>query len=49
VQVERERKTRLWMEQMLQQDAVGLALGDGPGGPTDEPVNCVAPLRLVER
>src|SRR5512133_3934423 len=48
-QVERERKTRLWMEEMLQHDAVGLALGDGPGGPTDEAVNCVAPLRLVER
>ena len=34
---------------MLQQDAVGLALGDGPGGPTDEPVDRVTPLRFVER
>src|SRR5512133_4238736 len=48
-QVERERKPRLWMEQMLQQDTVGLALGNGPGSPTDEAVNCVGPLRLVER
>jgi hypothetical protein len=37
------------MEQMLQQDTGGLALGNGPGGPTDEAVNCVGPLRLVER
>lgn len=48
-QVERERKARLRMERVPQDDSVGLALGDDPGGPAHKTMNGVAALRLVER
>jgi hypothetical protein len=37
------------MEQVLERDPVGCALRNAPRGPADEPVDGVAPLRLVQR
>jgi hypothetical protein len=37
------------MEDVFHHRAVWLALGGGPGGPTDEAVDCIAVLRLVQR
>jgi hypothetical protein len=36
------------MEYMLHHDPMWLALGYAPRGPTDQPMNCVATLGLVQ-
>ena len=36
------------MQRVLEHHAAGLTLGDGPGGPANEPVDRVARRRLVE-
>ena len=46
---ERKWVAGLWMEYMLHHDPMCLLLGYVPCGPTDQPVNRVATLRLVQR
>src|SRR6516225_10143449 len=46
---ERERIARLRVEDVFHHRPVWLALDGGPGGPTDEAVDCIAVLRLVQR
>ena len=45
---EQKRVARLWIENVFHHHPVWLALGGGPGGPTNETVDRVAVLRLVQ-
>ena len=45
---ERERVAGLWMEHIFHHGSMRFMLGRGPGGPTDEPVDCVAAFRLIQ-
>src|SRR5262245_11622787 len=42
------RVSRFWPVHIFKHGSMGLTLGCGPGGPADEPVDCVAALRLVQ-
>src|SRR5215469_16890768 len=45
---EQKRVARLRIKNVFHHHPVWLALGSGPGGPTNETVDCVAVLRLVQ-
>src|SRR5262249_34197128 len=46
--LERERIARLWIENVLHHGPVWLVLGDCPCIPTNEAVDCIVVLRLVQ-